>query len=301
VKSVLITGSEGYIGQHLGKVFFESGIRSIGLDKKIKNGCNSSLEYILCDLSSSTLGDFDEEIDCLVHLAGVSQVNASRADYQRNTIDVATNLLNSHVCKSLKKIVLLSSNKIDDQSCYGQSKIVVERKFEKFCTQNKIALTILRSSIVFGKGMNSNLIKWTRLIKQYPVPRIPENSSAVAMIGIRDLCKAIVECCVNPVTDNKKYYLSDGHCYRINDIEKRARTIANKTEKGLVIPRAIIFLMAKTGDVLGKAGFPLPINSGSFNMLLENKYENHENFYRDTNLIPQQDFLSELPHILDIQ
>ena len=301
VKTVLVTGSEGFIGQQCIHTLIDSGIRCIGLDKKELVYKDINHDYIQCDLSCDMLEDLDTEIDCLIHLAGVSTVNALEAEYQKGTVDIVANLLNWSVTSKVRKIVILSSNKIDDESSYGRSKSAVESMFEEFSSRQNIPMTILRSAIVFGKGMNSNLIKWAQLIIRYPFPCIPESSSAVNMIGIQDLCDAIAESCFNSDTDNKKYYLSDGYCYRINDIENRARELVNKQDKPIAMPRSLIRLLAKIGDIFGKIGLPLPINSGSFRMLFDNCFEKDDKFYRDTGLKSKQNFIEELPEILGLK
>ena len=95
MKNILITGSSGYIGQHLVKLLQEN-YEVYGIDNRVidndflKDGnfLDIDIRYNIRDFMFS-MNDMPEHYDCVIHLAALVRVNESverPATYYNNNI-----------------------------------------------------------------------------------------------------------------------------------------------------------------------------------------------------------------------
>ena len=295
---VLITGIGGFIGSKLAEYLSSMNYEIIGLDKILNDKIKyKTIEYIVVDLTScdeSVIKNY--KIDYIVHCAGEASVDNHNTN--RNKEFLATKkLLQISKNSNIKKIIFLSSNKVDGEDNYSQSKLKIESLIKAELSSFDISYTLIRSSIVYGQGMRSNIYKWLSMIKLGRIPALPRSESRILMISVKDLCRCIEKCISNPATDNKTYVVSDGIPYNINEIELTARQAFSKTVKHLVCPRLLLFSASKLGDLLIKAGIGLPMNSRIYNMLFNNTAHLSNEFEKDTGFKASTNFLSEIPSI----
>jgi len=295
---VLITGIGGFIGSNLAEYLFSLKYEIIGLDKVLNNKIQTKTsEYIVVDLTNCDENVINSyKVDYIVHCAGLASVDLQNTS--RNDDYFATKkLLQISKNSNIKKLIFLSSNKVGGKDNYSQSKFKVESLIKAELSSSNISYTFIRSSIVYGPGMGSNIYKWLRLIKLGKIPMLPRSESRILMISNKDLCKCIEKCILNSTTDNKTYVVSDGIPYNISEIELTARQAFSRTAKHIVCPRLILFLSSKLGDLMIKAGIELPMNSRIYNMLYNNTVHLSDEFENDTGFKPSSNFLSEIPTI----
>lgn len=295
---VLITGIGGFVGSNLAEYLSSMNYEIIGVDKVLNNKIQiKTSEYIVADLTScdeSVIVSY--KVDYIVHCAGQASVDLQNTS--RNDDYLATKkLLQISKNSNIKKLILLSSNKVDGEDNYSQSKFKIESLIKAELSNFDISYTLIRSSIVYGRGMGSNIYKWLSMIKLGKIPALPRSESRILMISVKDLCRCIEKCISNPATDNKTYVVSDGIPYNINEIELTARQAFSKTVEHLVCPRLLLFSASKLGDLLIKAGIGLPINSRIYNMLFNNTAHLSNEFEKDTGFKASTNFLSEIPSI----
>ena len=295
---VLITGIGGFVGSNLAEYLSSMNYEIIGVDKVLNNKIQiKTFEYIVADLTScdeSVIVSY--KVDYIVHCAGLASVDLQNTS--RNDDYFATKkLLQISKNSNIKKLIFLSSNKVGGKDNYSQSKFKVESLIKAELSSSNISYTFIRSSIVYGPGMGSNIYKWLRLIKLGKIPMLPRSESRILMISNKDLCKCIEKCILNSTTDNKTYVVSDGIPYNISEIELTARQAFSRTAKHIVCPRLILFLSSKLGDLMIKAGIELPMNSRIYNMLYNNTVHLSDEFENDTGFKPSSNFLSEIPTI----
>jgi len=295
---VLITGIGGFIGSKLAEYLSSMNYEIIGLDKVLNDKIEPKpTEYIVEDLINCDASVFNSyKVDYIVHCAGLASVDLHNTS--QNTDYLATKKLLEIIENSnIKKIIFLSSNKVDGEDNYSQSKYKIESLIKSELSSFNISYTFIRSSIVYGRGMGSNIYNWLRLIKLGKIPALPRSESRILMISNKDLCRCIEKCISNPITDNKIYEVSDGIPYNISEIELTARQVFSRTEKHLVCPRLILFLTSKLGDLLVNAGIRLPLNFRIYNMLFNNTVYLSNEFEKDTGFKASTNFFSEIPSI----
>ena len=158
--TVLITGSDGYVGSHVAKAFkdiswYVCGLDRTGANENARSYCN---EFLRADYGESkVVGKYIETIkpDVIVHCAGTSLVGPSVTDphayYQNNvlgTINLLDNIIN--VQKDNLPVVLFSSSasvygnpeqlpitedsKINPVNPYGNTKSIIETMLKDYAS-----------------------------------------------------------------------------------------------------------------------------------------------------------------------
>ena len=299
--NILITGIAGFIGSNLVEELLNSDNKIIGLDriysKLIANEIDSFITY---DLSSKqNVNEICEDIDVVIHLAGEASLNANAEVYERDLRIASENLINSAVKNKVKKIVLLSTIKVNSSSTYSIEKLNIEELLKNKTKNSDTQYSIIRSASVYGKGMKSNVSNWLWRIKKTNFPALPNSNTQIEMIGINDLCTCIRTCISEDLTNNKTFNLSDGYPYNINKMESVAREVFGKKSPIFVCPKWALFLGSRFGDFLGLFHIKFALNSRIYNFLFHNKISNESTYYSDTDMTPTQNFLTEIPNIFD--
>ncbi len=167
--NILITGGSGFIGKNL--VENLSNKKSYNIFCLVRDETRNSdkiflkekkaqiIKADLCDWKR--LDMISGKYDIVIHLAAeLMGQNYNRESYEKNNITGTENLVKFCIKKKVKKIIYLSSagvygiaknitekNKINPSNIYEKTKYEGERVIEK----SKIAHSILRPSLVYGK------------------------------------------------------------------------------------------------------------------------------------------------------
>ena len=143
MKTILVTGSEGYIGSHTVKMLKEKGYNVIGFDKK------DSWNNLLVPITIFNIFS-ENKIDCVMHFAGLLDVKDSMENpetFYNNNIIGTLNLLTIMRTFNVNNFIFSSSaavygnpgiNTISEESetnpinNYGYSKLVIEQILESY-------------------------------------------------------------------------------------------------------------------------------------------------------------------------
>ena len=186
-KNILVTGGTGQIGSFLVEELVKknANVFVIGRNKKILKEINflvksKKVTFLECDLNNNAkikkIKKILNEIDLLIHLSSeLSEVKTNLIDNAHFSINLningTINLL-PHLIK-LKGIIYSSStavygnttekktnedNATNPVSFYGCGKLGAEKYLNIFCNFNKIPLTILRYSSVYGPRNRTNQV-----------------------------------------------------------------------------------------------------------------------------------------------
>tara|TARA_B100001059_G_scaffold224481_1_gene250607 strand:- start:982 stop:1716 length:735 start_codon:yes stop_codon:yes gene_type:complete len=167
--NILLTGSEGFIGQHLNKFLNEQGHKVICLDKKTGN------DLVSCDLKYS--------VDLVIHLAGLSGVRDSLGrpeEYWIQNVIAGQRLFDFF--KDTRILYASSSTAHEPwKNPYAMSKYSLER----IAPANSIGM---RFTTVYGPNARETMLI-PRILRN-DVPYINTNHSR-DFIHINDLVRAI--------------------------------------------------------------------------------------------------------------
>jgi GDP-4-dehydro-6-deoxy-D-mannose reductase len=122
MKKVLVTGANGFVGQHLVKELFENGITVVGVGGHIGSAAKPAYidEYMVLDLNdAAAVGKIDfKNIDGVIHLAGLAAVGPSFDDplgYMTTNVGIEINLFEAAIAQDAKpKFLIISSGSLYD-------------------------------------------------------------------------------------------------------------------------------------------------------------------------------------------
>lgn len=268
-KNILITGASGFVGTNLIGYLHNNGYVNITrLTRK--------------DLESISL-EVMQNVDVVIHLAGKAHDLKKTSDpqeYYSVNAKLTKKLYDVFLQSSADKFIFMSSVKAaadtvngilteDDLANpitdYGKSKLMAEKYIINQILPEYKSFFILRPCMIHGPGNKGNL----NLLYQFVKRRIPYPLAAFvnerSFLSVENLCFIIKEIVEMPDVKSGIYNLADDETLSTNELVK---IIANESgNKALlwVIPKRVVYLFAKIGDLMR-----LPLNTERLNKLTEN-------------------------------
>ena len=312
-KKILITGGTGFIGRKLCKSLenLKSNTRIL-LRSKLQQSDDAALVG-----SEQSFGDLRDpaslELACanrevIVHLAGVSHVHDTHKPHaQRIIVEGTRNLLNAALRQKVTRIVYLSSSLAeaaaigtDDVTAYGKYKHAAEELLLDAHDKGLIEVVILRPVNVYGPGMQGNIAGMISLIARNRLPPLPALRNSISLVGVSDLVRVIHLAIESAEAMGNTYTVTDGHTYKINEIERAIYTALGKRFPGWRTPRMVLFTAALSAEILSRLG---PNRSAIGlrtyrNITRDNLFDNTA-ICRDLGFQPQSGFYQELPLIVE--
>ncbi len=304
MSAVLLTGATGFVGRHLEQQLQrDPSVQVVALTRPQHDLLQPAT---LSGLFQSQSRDTGQAIDTVYHLAAYAHVNQAQIKtlYATN-VDGTANLLKAAIAAGVRRFVYVSSILADpdfDQprTAYGDAKQRAEALLQAAHAAGDIEVVILRPVNVYGVGMKGNLMTLLRLLQKGLMPPLPRFSQRLSLIGVQDLCQAVMlasHCAVGgsaPV-----YALSDGQRYDIKAIEQAMRAELGKPQPAWATPKAVFYGGALLLEVLGRL---LPINNSpglrSYHALARNHSVDSAASQRDLGYNPQLTFYQVLPAIV---
>ena len=147
MKKVLVTGSSGYIGQHLCLYLCKMGYQVTGLDRHDigGTGCHTFIHQSILDTN-----DIPGEYDAVVHLAALIQVGMSSKcmmEYYRNNVMGTMNMLER---LNYDTFIFASTCQANQSHTYGKTKLIGEHLVKDYCEAKYVPHTIFRFGNVAG-------------------------------------------------------------------------------------------------------------------------------------------------------
>jgi len=214
-KIIMVTGSNGFIGQNLISKLLNMNFEIYALSSSIKNSNKPNLNEIDIDLNQkSEVANLIEKVqpDVIIHLAYDWKDNELTENFSSNNIgnlNMTLNILNA--CSSIKKIPkfisigsceeygdaeipfieTLPPNPITN---YGRIKFLISQKIQEYSNKKQINGITLRLSVVYGNNQNAKmLIPYTivNLLNREPV-KILHGDDTRDFIHVQDVVDAII-------------------------------------------------------------------------------------------------------------
>jgi len=263
---VLITGSNGFIGQHLSNLnhhsphnyFIVNTYRH--LSNKADN--NNPNKFSVGNIDSKTQWQAAlTDVNVVVHLAARVNMNS---EPHANTLDVfrtvntqgTLNLAKQAAEAGVKRFVYLSTikvngeqskdqpfhanNKPDFQGPYAESKFEAEEQLTAFGKESGLEIVIIRPPLVYGpmvKGNFSRLIQLVRKSIPLPLARI---HNARSLVYIQNLCSLIETCLIHPNAAGEVFLVSDGKDLSTTELFDQIALALNKKSHLFYIPKNLL-------------------------------------------------------------
>ena len=191
---LLLTGSSGFIGN-----YFQN---NYGDKYNIE-----TFSFLKDNLDSLDL----RQIDTVIHLSAlVHQMGgAAKEEYTRVNVDNTLVLAQKAKQNGVKQFIFMSTVKVygeetdtpyteitkcEPQDDYGKSKLEAEKLLMKM-EDDDFTVSILRTPIVYGKGVKANILNLVKLVDKVPILPFGSIKNRRSMVYIGNLCDMIDRLC----------------------------------------------------------------------------------------------------------
>lgn len=181
MKRVLVTGACGFLGRHVAACFRKNGFNVSGLGHGHWGSASPKNhgidQWILADVTMSSLKKLRKKFDCIIHCAGGSSVgysvNFPMEEFQK-TVNSAINVLEyTRIYQPEAKVIFPSSaavygEKRDEPlkesenlapvSPYGFYKKITEELCESYARNFNISVSVIRFFSIYGTGLKKQLL-----------------------------------------------------------------------------------------------------------------------------------------------
>ena len=233
-KTILMTGSEGFIGSFLKIRLLESEYKVDCLvrnKKKLKNIKN--LKYIQSDISKK-INISNRRYDAILHCAALSPTpNIKKIDYFKNNVDATKNIIRFAKKSGTKKIIFLSSisiygkiksnlvtekSKIIKPDDYGKSKLICEKLLQSE-KKNFFSLSVRLPGVIGKKSVRNWLTRTLDAVKHNKKIKIFNKSSLFNnTIHVEELCQFLVKTIKIKFKNHHVVCLSTKNPIKIEDV-----------------------------------------------------------------------------------
>ena len=271
--TVLITGSDGFIGRHLVPYLAARGFRVIAASR-------TTFRFEGANVVTTPLPDlsipFDwqpllQQCDAVVHLAGIAHTYAEDDLYDRVNRR-ATEALAGTAFRCGTHLVFVSSiaaqsgsfsdfelNEDDPPgptTAYGRSKLAAEQAVRA----TGVSFTILRPVVIFGEGEKGNFAS-VHKISRLPIP-LPFGGLTArrSVLSVQNFCSAVAAVLTDPRARGETFIVSDPRPLTLPDIIAHDRASLGRPPWLMPIPERWLELSLKAigrSEIWQRIGCPL--------------------------------------------
>ena len=253
---LLITGATGYIGRHLVARLVSQGerprclVRDIAKAKAVLSA--DKVEFATGDTTQAeAVNAAMQGVDTIVHAAFITADRKSRGSnyYNDTNVNGTENVVKAAKAAGVQRIVVLSGlgTKPDKPGTYMEGRYLAERSV----IESGISYTIIRPSVLFGKGA-SFIMGLVDLIKSAPVlPLIGGGKIMFQPIYVEDVVTVIMKVLENPQsTGNKIYTIGGPGYYSFTQVLDELTKTMHKNRLKVYAPTPLVGLGAAVMETL---------------------------------------------------
>lgn len=275
---ILVTGSSGFIGQHLCDFLESKGIEVLPISLR----SDDWVERI--DISSNAI----------IHLAGKAHDTTNTSNPEEYYIinrDLTIQLFEKFLSSDIQDFIYFSSVKaVADEvsgtltektepnplTPYGKSKLGAEKYIQSCNIPEGKRVFILRPCMVHGPGNKGNLnLLYNVVDKGIPWP-LAAFSNKQSLLNIDNLLYIVHQLLIREKLKGGVYQLSDDGIISTNEIVNLISKASGRNSRLWKIHPKLIYGLAKTGDVL-----KLPLTTERLKKLTENYVVSNEKIKRE--------------------
>ncbi len=276
MKTVLVTGANGFVGRHVCQRLVEDGWRVLAAVREGASaiGPSPNIEpFHVGDLATfAGWHDGVKQADAVVHLAARTHCLGERsgdvlAAYRATNVEGTRRLLEACRGTPVRRFVFMSSIKAvgegashayrETDECqpldpYGRTKRQAELLTFELAAELNIEPVVVRSPLVYGSGVRGNLVRLMSLIQRgCPLP-LGCVQNARSMIHVENLADAIRVCVDHRAARGEVFHVADAVPVSGRELALRLATAMGCRARLLPIP---VSLMRLLGRVTGKTDF----------------------------------------------
>ena len=273
--TILLTGANGFVGQHLGAYLVKQGHQVIAASRR------SDVVFDYTPTHVAKVGDIDaktdwttalEGVEVVIHLAARVHVMHEKAadplmEFRRMNTEGTLRLAQQAVETGVKRLVYLSSIKVNGEETishpfteqdvvipedpYARSKWEAEQHLMNLGAQTGLEVSIIRPPLVYGAGVRGNFLRLLGLAaKGWPLPlaRIENQRS---LVGIENLCSLIEVCTSHPQAAGEVFLVSDGQDVSTPELIRMLAKAMGRPCRLLPFPTSVLAIGSK---LMGQQG-----------------------------------------------
>jgi nucleoside-diphosphate-sugar epimerase len=265
MKTVLLTGSSGFIGQVLSQRLQKS---AINVKNLVRNDAVEMPNKIFLDLTKNWSINPCEGVDTVFHLAGkahaLAELSQDNTQYQQINTQATQKLLEAAKQAGVRRFIFFSSVKavgdseilqnetsqLQANTPYGQSKYAAEQLvLQGGYVPHPV---VIRPCMVYGNSKKGNLPKMINAIVRGFFPPLPEVNNHRSMVHVEDVVQAALLAAKTSKAAGQIYIVSDGQDYSSRQLYELICKALNKSISRFSIPLLALNFLAKLGDLIGK-------------------------------------------------
>ncbi|WP_036487782.1 NAD-dependent epimerase/dehydratase family protein [Myxosarcina sp. GI1] len=287
---VLITGATGFIGSRLiPRLERENNCQLYAAIRHQQQLPTTVTPIVVGEIDGNTeWNQALKDIDTVVHLAGRAHVLDEKAanpaaEFIRVNIEGTANLVRQAIKAGVKHFIFISSIGAMTTLCdrlltedyppnpdtpYGRSKLKAEKAIVELTKNSYMTWTILRPTLVYGKGNPGNMASLVKLVRTgLPLPfGAIKNRRSFLYVG--NLVDAIAVCLAHPQAKNRMFLIGDNQILSTPELIQIIARNLDRRSFLLPIPASILKLLGYMGDGIENFWQKFPFNSTAVNRLL---------------------------------
>jgi UDP-N-acetyl-alpha-D-quinovosamine dehydrogenase len=268
----LVTGANGFVGQPLSAEIVRRGGQVKAALRAPNPLFNDNESVVLGRIDGRT--DWAEavrDIDVVIHLAARVHVMHDDsanplAEFRRTNVDGAERLARSAVACGVKRMVYVSSIKVNGevtrgnqefteadapspQDPYAISKWEAEQVLRRIADETGLEVVIVRPPLVYGPGVKGNFMQMLSVVARgIPLP-FASVKNLRSLVYVENLADALLACATHPAAAGQTYLVSDGEDVSTPDL---LRQLASEMEVPARLFSCPVGLLQLAGRLTGK-------------------------------------------------
>ena len=320
-RHILVTGANGFVGQHLVNRLLQNGlaVRVLIRDTTTKWSWGGSVEVARGDVRNPlSLSATVAGIDSVFHLAGkvhdFEELEDS-GEHEEVTLKGTQNLLSAARESGVKRFVFFSSLSVygrgsrsaqdetsacEPVSAYGRAKLWAEQYLLSQGVKSGIKVCCLRLATVYGPGCKGNLPRMIRMIDLGLFPPLPNVGNRRSMVHVSNAVEAAMLALNHPAANGQCYNVTDAKPYSTRELYEMIRQGLGKRVPRWHIPVWVLIALGRVGDAFGRVhGKRFWFDSDALEKLIGSAWYSSEKISRELGYHPSITFEDTLPEIID--
>lgn len=263
--NILLTGSNGFLGQYLSQFLAEKGDSVLAHTRKAQTFHHPNIHNINFDLNDN-LDNIDlNQVEVIIHCAGRAHVmNETAASpleaYRQTNVQGTLNLAQKAVQSGVKRFIYLSSIKVNGEQTttqafcpnddvhtndpYGLSKYEAEQALLELSQRTGLEVVIIRPVLIYGPNVKANFKSMVNLAtKKLPLPIGCLNNKR-SMVSVYNLADLIHICMTHPNANREVFLASDQDDISVKQLFEKLAKYQNNQLLMLPIPKSLISFLA---------------------------------------------------------
>ncbi|MEW8626800.1 MAG: SDR family oxidoreductase [Candidatus Thiodiazotropha sp.] len=267
MKSILVTGANGFVGSHLCPYLVDQGYSVRAAVRRKQTDWDVCEQSLVGDISASS--DWRQAlqgVDSVIHLAGRAHVMRESSDdplalFRQVNVEASLRLAEQAAAAGVRRFIYLSSIKVNGESsslkplaaddparpedAYGQSKWEAEQALVSCLAASDTELVIVRPVLVYGAGVKGNLqrlVRWIRKGVPLPLAAVENRRS---LVGIDNLLDFLQLCIEHPAAAGEAFLVADGEDLSTPQLIRCLAEAMGVTAKLFPLPIAMLRLLGR--------------------------------------------------------